>query len=351
MAAEIQEHFDDLVVATYGRGFYILDNVGVLRNYVEEGQEKDIALLKNRDAYRFNRKESIKTDGPSFNSGRNPAYGADINYFLKDTLTEDPTVEVIDKEGRLVRTLKAKNDQGINRINWDLRYEATDKPKLMTAPPGRPWVELNGEGWRPLVTWDLDLWMGQLGPRVVPGEYTVRLKAGEEVQEKTLTVLKDPHAEGSIEDIQKQVDLLIELRDAMNIAVGMINEVELIRSQLDSLIPQLTKEKEVAEAERLNKVATEVAGTLYDIHLTGAREDAFRSPMKLYGRLSALASDLNGSGIDFAPTDQQAEVAQIFDDRLLNIQKYFNQLVNKDIAAFNAKLGDKNLRIKLGRKP
>ncbi len=48
-----------------------------------------------------------------------------------------------------------------------------------------------------------------------------------------------------------------------------------------------------------------IAGSLYDIHLTGAREDAFRSPMKLYGRLSALASDIGGFGVDFKPTDQQ----------------------------------------------
>ena len=348
---EIQEHFDDLVIATYGRGYYILDNIGAVRNYLEEEQGKDIALIKNRPAYRFNQKESIKTDGPSLNSGRNPRYGADINYYLADTLQEQPVVEILDQENRVIRTIKGVNKEGVNRLYWDLRYKPTDKPKLLTAPPGRPWVELNGEGWRPLVTWDLDLWMGQLGPRVVPGDYTVRLKAGDEEIEKPVTVLKDPNAEGTVKDIEEQVALLLELRDAMNTAVEMINEVEMIRAQIEALIPELEGEAALAEAKKLKKISEDVASALYDIHLTGAREDAFRSPMKLYGRLSALASDLNGSGIDFRPTNQQEEVAEVLDQRLVNIQKSFNELVNNEVATFNKKLKKTGKKITLDRKP
>ncbi len=348
---EIQEEFDDLVVATYGRGFYILDNIGALRNYNAEIKTKEISLLPSRNAYRFNQKESIKTDGPSLNSGRNPSYGAEIDYFLSDTLLENPVVQILDKDGKLVRTLKSKNLKGINRLNWDLRYEPTDKPKLMTQPPGRPWVELNGEGWRPLVTWDLDLWRGQLGPRVAPGDYTIKFVAGETLLTQTLTVLKDPNAKGSQEEIEEQVDLLLDLRDAMNTAVGMINDVELIRAQLNKIIPELRSSNNKQEAIRLQKIADEVASGLYDIHLTGAREDAFRSPMKLYGRLSALASDLNGSGIDFSPTDQQEEVAEVLDGRLVTIQKIFSDLVGVEIRNFNEKLENASLKVKLPLKP
>ena len=56
-----------------------------------------------------------------------------------------------------------------------MRYEPTYKPYIRTTPPGRPWVQLNGEGWRPLVTWDLDLMRGQYGPKVVPDKYKVKL--------------------------------------------------------------------------------------------------------------------------------------------------------------------------------
>ena len=66
---------------------------------------------------------------------------------------------------------------------------------------------------------------------------------------------------------------------------------------------------------------------LYDIHLTGAREDAFRSPMQLYGRLSALASDLSGHGIDFKPTDQQRDVQAIFNKRLKVVEEKFQKFI------------------------
>ena len=72
-----------------------------------------------------------------------------------------------------------------------------------------------------------------------------------------------------------------------------------------------------------------------DIHLTGAREDAFRSPIRLYGRLSALASDINGSGIDFRPTDQQGEVKEILSGRLENVVKQFDQFIDQDVQQFN----------------
>lgn len=344
---EIQEHFDDLVVATYGRGFYILDNIGVLRSYAAEAMGKDIALLSTRPIYRFHDKESIKTDGPSFNSGRNPRYGAEIDYYLKDTVASEIVVQILDKNENIIRTLRTSNDKGINRINWDLRHEPTDKPKLRVQPPGRPWVQLNGEGWRPLVTWDLDLWRGQLGPRVAPGKYTVKMVAENQVFTQEVEVKKDPNSTGNQKDIEQQVELLLDLRDAMNTAVSMINDVELIRAQLQKILPEMKDKASIEETGRLMRIADDVASGLYDIHLTGAREDAFRSPMKLYGRLSALASDLTGSGIDFKPTNQQAEVADILDERLLKIQNIFQELVGKEINNFNSKLNDDKLKIML----
>ncbi|MEQ8957546.1 MAG: hypothetical protein RLP02_06420, partial [Coleofasciculus sp. C2-GNP5-27] len=121
-----------------------------------------------RKAYRFQEVEAIKTDGPSFNSGQNPPYGVPVNYYLKDSVSDNVQIIIMNEANEEIRTLKGTSTAGINRVWWDLRYEPTFKPKLRTKPPGRPWVEMNGEGWRPLVTWDLDLWQGQLGPRVAP---------------------------------------------------------------------------------------------------------------------------------------------------------------------------------------
>ena len=216
---EIQERFDDLVIGTYGRGYYILDNISPLREYANEvidrkGSEKRAHLFSLRSAYRFHEQQSIKTDGPSLNAGRNPAYGAEINYFLKDTAQQKVEIQILAPNDDLVRTLKGSNKKGVNRVMWDLRYEPTYKPRLQTTPPGRPWVQLNGEGWRPLVTWDLDLMRGQYGPRVVPDRYKVKLIVDNMEFTRELTVIKDPRSEGTLEDIRQQVALSLELRDA-----------------------------------------------------------------------------------------------------------------------------------------
>ena len=346
---EIQENYDDLIVSTYGRGYYILDDLSALRQFNPNLKELP-QVFDPRKSYRLNNKESIKTDGYSFNSGINPAYGTPINYYLPDTLTEGVFIEIRDEKNEIIRTLKGSNNPGINRIMWDLRYEPTYKPQLRTRPLGRPWVQLNGEGWRPLVTWDLDLLSGQYGPRVVPGKYKAVINIDNVSFEKDLKVLKDPLAKGSLADVKEQVQFSLTLREAMNTAVTMINKIEYIRSELLLLQTSLKKNSELKQVDRLMGIATQIAGSLYDIQLTGAREDAFRSPMKLYGRLSALASEINSSGIDFKPTDQQGDVYEILNQRLQKAKGAFKELTLNEITAFNKNLNDMTMHIDLEKK-
>ena len=346
---EIQENYDDLIVSTYGRGYYILDDLSALRQFNPNLKEWP-QVFDPRTSYRLNNKESIKTDGYSFNSGRNPAYGTPINYYLPDNLTEKVSIEIRDRKNEIIRTLKGSNKSGVNRITWDLRYEPTYKPQLRTHPPGRPWVQLNGEGWRPLVTWDLDLLSGQYGPRVAPGKYKALIIIDKVSFEKDLVVLKDPLAKGSLADVEEQVQFSLALREAMNTAVTMINKIEYIRSELLLLKTSIKKNSELKQIDRLMGIANQIAGSLYDIQLTGAREDAFRSPMKLYGRLSALASEINSSGIDFKPTDQQGAVYEILNQRLQKAKGAFNELTINEIRAFNKKLNDLDMQINIEKK-
>lgn len=334
----IQERFDDLVVATYGRGFYILDNISLIRQYAAEAREKDIHLFDLRPAYRFNDREGIKTDGISFNSGRNPAYGADINYMLRDSSEAPVSIVITDADGKQVQTLKAKSAAGIHRVWWNLQYEAPARPKLRTKPAGKDWVAFNDEGWRNLRTWDIDIIDGQRGPRVAPGTYTVTLKVGERTFAQNLEVLKDPNSGASVEDIQKQVAFALDCRDQLNHTVGLINNIELLRSELEAFAGS-GKSKESEALAQLRDEALAIAAQLYDVNLTGAREDAFRSPMKVYGRLAAVAADINGSGIDFPPTDQQEGVYEVLSERIEAAQEDYKKFVDMSIPAFNKKFG------------
>lgn len=347
---EIQERFDDLVVGTYGRGYYIFDNISPLREFDIDAQNKEAHLFSLRQAYRFQNVQSIKTDGPSLNSGKNPVYGAEINYYLKDSTDQKVQIQIIKGEDEIVRTLEGKKSEGIHRVMWNLRYEPTYKPKIKTTPPGRPWVQLKGEGWRPLVTWDLDLMRGQFGPKVVPDTYKVKLIVGDQEFIRELEVLKDPSTEGTIEEIKEQVAFSLELRDAMNIAVTLINNIEDIKSELQEITPKLKRQSDKKKARNLFNSAQSISAALYDIHLTGAREDAFRSPMKLYGRLSALASDIGGFGVDFKPTDQQRDVYSVFNKRLENANKKFEEFMKVEVPKLNSQIKKSELQILGGEK-
>ncbi|RMH18887.1 MAG: glycosyl hydrolase, partial [Gemmatimonadetes bacterium] len=333
----VQERFDDLVVATYGRGFYILDDLAPLRALDADVLAGRTVLVPPRAAYRFQRVQGIHSEA-SFVTGRDPRYGADINYVLADT-TLPVRLTIEDAEGRVVRRLRPTRRRGVNRVWWDLRHPSPRAPRLRTRPPGRPWVPLDGRGERPLRSWDLDLVGGQQGPLAVPGVYTVRLRVGDEEFTEPLTVLKDPWSEGSMADIEAQVALSLRMRDQLDTIADLIDRMEWARVQLEDVQGALAGAEGAQaladEARRVEARAVEVEGALFDVHLTGAREDAFRSPMKLYGRFSALASDVGANSADFAPTEAQRQVHAVLSERLERARAAIDAFFAEDVARLN----------------
>src|SRR5438445_8820405 len=240
---------------------------------------------------------------------------------------------------------------GLNRVWWDLRYTRPTVPKLRTPPPGKPFVRTGPDGTRPLVTWDLDLSLH--GPFVSPGSYQVRLTLGDSAASATtltqsLTVLKDPNTAASDADVLAQTRLALAIRASQDSVARMINRLEWVRKQLADLSGQLRSDtaltgdssaKRIANlADSLDRHASTLEGVLFDVHLTGAREDAFRSPMQLYGRLAALESDVSESGADFAPTTQQQAVYELLTQRLGDASVRFAGFMEREVPAFGAEL-------------
>ena len=197
-----------------------------------------------------------------------------------------------------------------------------------------------------VVVWDLDL--SRQGPLAPPGQYTVRLTAGTTALAQPLTVLKDPNTTGMAQDIGRQVTLALAIRSEMDSVVGLINRIEWLRKQLEDLGTQLADSSTVkndSAAKALAKAGHDleeqliaVEGDLFDVHLTGAREDAFRNPTKIYGRLSALLSDVAENGADFPPTSQQQEVNTLLQQRLGAAATKLANLLQTDVAAFRTQL-------------
>src|SRR5439155_1353040 len=235
---------------------------------------------------------------------------------LADSAHPPAKLIVVDARGDTVRVLQGERQPGLNRVWWDLRYSPTVVTKLRTPPPGKPFVRVGPDGTRPLVTWDLDLMLR--GPPVPPGTYGIRLRVGDTTLTQSLTVLKDPNTAGTDADVQAQTLLALAIRAEQDSVARMINRLEWVRKQLLDRAGQLRTDSATASDARAKRLATQadslerrvadVEGVLFDVHLTGAREDAFRNPMQLYGRLAALQSDVADNGADFAPTTHQLAV-------------------------------------------
>ncbi len=133
----------------------------------------------------------------------------------------------------------------------------------------------------------------------------------------------------------------------------MINRLEWVRKQVRDLAAQLRDSALVADssakriaglADTLERRILRVESVMFDVNLTGAREDAFRNPMQLYGRLAALQSDLAENGADFAPTAQELAVHDVLAQRLADAATRFADLMTKVVPAFAAELRRTPLR-------
>ncbi len=171
-----QKRFNDLVIATYGRGDYILDDVTALREFDKAQAGNSPSLFTPRPAYRFRTVNARPLEEPGTRIvGKNPPYGADINFYLP---AADPkaSVAIVGSDGKTIRTLLVNARPGLNRVWWDLRGENGKMPHILVPPPGEPWVENGPDGYRILS--GIMIPRVVRGPLVVPGKYTVRLTAG-----------------------------------------------------------------------------------------------------------------------------------------------------------------------------
>jgi photosystem II stability/assembly factor-like uncharacterized protein len=379
----VQPHFHDLVVSTYGRGIWILDDISPLEDpgfpALTGGAMAGAAMLfKPRPAYRFRAQQGVISAPNSAVQVDSVPDGAGLTYYLPAGLADTATaadsahrlrpakIVILGSGGDTVRVLEGERKPGLNRVWWNLRYTSPATPKLRTPPPGKAWVRVGADGTRPLVSWDLDLSLR--GPLVPPGSYTVRVTVGDSAATRTtltqtLTVLKDPNTTASDSDVVAQTRLALAIRSAQDSVARMINRLEWVRKQLADLTGQLrgdttltgdSSAKRLAGlADSLDRHAGAVEGVLFDVHLTGAREDAFRGPMQLYGRLAALQSDVAESGADFAPTAQQRAVFELFAQRLADASVRFAGFMERELPAFGAELRKAPLRdiVTAGNKP
>ncbi|MFN8058645.1 MAG: hypothetical protein U0Q12_05720 [Vicinamibacterales bacterium] len=331
----VQEHFNDLVISTYGRGFWIMDDVTPLQQMTSQVLASDVHLFTPRPAYRFRSITPTSTTYDDPTTGENPPYGASINYYLKGAGTAPVKLTILDQKGEVVRTLSGPSAAGINRVHWDLRYEPTREIRLRTKPMYAPWVKLGDEGWRPAPGFG-----GALSVLAPPGTYTVKLSAGGRELSQSLTVRKDPNSGGTEADIAEQTKMLLALRKDINDAAESVNQVEAIRSQIESLSRVVDDPEVKKTAEDVNQKLADLEMNLFDLRITGG-QDGVRYAAKLIGKLGYLAGGL--ASADFKPTGQQLEVQKGLEEQLRNVLSQLDTAFSRELGSLNGLLRKKNI--------
>jgi photosystem II stability/assembly factor-like uncharacterized protein len=326
----------DLVVATHGRSFWVLDDLTPLRALDATVAAADVYLHQPRDVVRF---------GGGFGGGggavgRNPAGGVSVYAYFRARPDSGTTVtlDFLDSAGTLIRsysTRRAPNVDtlqvtrvpldsiraGMNRFVWNLRY-----PDAVSFP-------------------NLIMWAGGVtGPLAPPGRYQVRLAVNGQSQTRTFRYVPDPRVTTSAADYAAQFAFLLRVRDRLsdaNRAVvqirGLKDQIEQVRSRLADLA---TAAGLRAQADSLRQRLTAVEEEIYQVR-NRSSQDPLNYPIKLNNRIAALAGV--AASADARPTDQTMEVFEMLSAALQVQLDRLQRIVTTDVPAFNQLVRDANV--------
>lgn len=352
----------DLLVATHGRSFWVLDDISPLHQMQDDLAGKAVHLYKPRPTYRWRIYHGYgsPSEDPDFvsyinagpistaytakkgddnrqvqtvlNAGTNPPDGTIIHYWLRETPTDAVKLTILDAKGNLVRSYSSETDDkdevkitahaGANRFVWDFLYEPPVKVKKSPdMEHGNPF----GGG-------------KEDAPRALPGGYQVRLEAGGQVLTESFEVLADPRIPATLADLQAQFDLKVQIRDTISSINIMLNQVEDLKGQVKSWVDRANtggENRAVTDAAlvvttKLDAVAGELVHPQADSPL--------QFPSRLKEKLISLSEMIDEA--DGPPTFGSYEVFEEHATRVRVQQDLLKRVVEEDLPAFNRKLAE-----------
>ena len=324
---DIQEEFNDLVIGTYGRGIWICDDISPLQQMSEEIVSSKGHLFKPKSTYRFQPVTPVMQFFPEPHFGNDPADGGAIDYWLAES-NDDMKLHISNANGDTIKTLKHKGKAGLNRVWWDFKGDPSEELIMRTKPLYADWMDLSDKRTR-------SAGVGRISILAPPGNYRVSTKIGDQSFSESFDLIKDPNSEGTVEDIESQTNMLVELQNEMNDVAKMVNQLEVVRRQILDIKAMLSEEeKKLIESDLANISKTIIGfeGKLLQLKATGTGQDVVRWPVQLAERLFYLSTAIATS--DFAPPDQHKEVHQILKDRLENYKEEYAKIMGTDVVEF-----------------
>ncbi len=327
----------DLIAATQGRGFWILDDLTPLHQMTDELAVAGVHLFTPRDAHRL--PASSGRNLP--HTGANPPAGAVFHYILKDTPKTPIQLEILDAGGGVIRTFSSEERER-DRCAWENTEPRNRKPvQLLEVKPGmNRWIwDLRRE---PLFCIsDLRLFRGWQGARVVPGSYTARLSAGREVRTADFEVLSDPRREARPEDFAELDRHLREVTALFNRLTASVDSARRARAQIEERLELIADHATAAElresaADLIRRITAWEEEVVQPRHETF--DDDINWPNMLDVQIGFLLSDADESDV---PVTEGAKLRRAdVEARLDQLAAQLETLRDEGIRALNAGLAE-----------
>jgi hypothetical protein len=313
---------NDLVVATQGRSFYVLDDLGVLQQMNAAIAGKNLHVFDVRPSYRMQVSPFNQNFGTPKNAGSNPPAGVVVHYLVKEvTDSAKAAVIILDKEKKEIKRFTSDSkennsrlevNRGMNQFVWDMRYPENERV----------------EG--------LILWNGVPGTITAPpGQYFVRIKIGKDSTEVPFTIKADPNYSIKQKDYEDQFLFLKTVSDKFNQTQKALQEIRSLRSQINSFIALQGNDvpKEVKKmADSINRMMTAVEEILYQTKAKSS-QDVLNYPIRLNDKLAGLYA-VAASG-NAAPSKQVRDVYQELAAQADAALQKLKAIKEKELPAFN----------------
>jgi photosystem II stability/assembly factor-like uncharacterized protein len=346
---DLKVSHDDLSVATMGRSFWILDDLGLLRQF--EGTDTSFALIQPEDTVIGNWGSQLNSNSDSFvgrddSQGVNPANGVVFYYYLP-TATEDSALTLVikDKDGNLVRTISSKansnyleypggpspepllsNNVGLNRFVWDMTY---------TSLPGAPTAYIEGSF---------------KGHKAMPNLYTAAIKQNNQLSEVAFNILPNPLYDVTTEDYQETHDFKTKTEAKLKDMHIRVNKLKEVQSQIELILKDLPEEETFSKVKSEGDTIVQKLKSWDELMVqrkSKAYDDVENFPNKFTAEYiflinendSSLPKVSQGSKDRLAELDKQWEVLKGISEDLINtiIPAYNRLLWDNGIGALNLK--------------
>ena len=309
----VQAREGDLVLATHGRGIWIVDDISAFRTLTPDLMSKEATLLPGRSVQYIDASGGWPEGDESF-SGRNRPSEAQITYYQKSRhIFGDLKIEIFDSSGKLVDTIPGSKHRGLNRADWAMRVKAPAVPPAATA-----------------------LFEAAQGPRVLPGTYTVKMTKGDNVYTEQINVVLDPRDKFSVDDRKAQFDLTMKIYHTIEHMTYAVEAIEGVRNAANARAAKLPEKDPLRKqlqdlAAKCDELRSKIVATKEGGMITG--EERIRELLgQLYGTVN---------GYEGRPAEYQAARADSLAHELEDVISDFQKITQKELAAANAGLKKK----------